>query len=183
MHELRLAADEGFVRLDGPAHLCERLGLHGAPDAVVHKPRRRLRDTERPPQFVGTDAVLGIGEQPDCWQPLVEPDGAILKDGPELHGELPPAFAAFPDAAGLEEAGVFRFARGTGHAVRPAQRGQESQRHVFVREVLDGFVERIGEMFGLWHGLNLLQDAWCVNCVIALVRQQPRHGARWFIAT
>ena len=168
VHELGCASDEGLVGLDRAFHLGEAPALHGAPDAVIHEPSSRLRDAERPPQFVRADAVLGIDERPDRREPLVQADGAILEDRSELHRELPSTVAALPDAAGLEEAGISRVTGRTGDAVRPTQRDEEGERHVFVCEVMDRFVERVGKMLGLGHDRKLLQGAWCVNCVIAL---------------
>src|SRR5207248_11488029 len=91
VHELGLAADEGFVRLDGAAHLRPGPSLHGEPDAVEHEPAGFLGDAECARQFVRADAVLAVGEHPERGQPLVQPDRAILEDRAELDRELPPA--------------------------------------------------------------------------------------------
>src|SRR6266566_201001 len=156
VHELGLAADEGFVRLDCAFHLRPGPGLHGEPNTMEHEPTGFLRDAERPRQLVGADTVLAVGEHPERGQPLVEPDGAILKDRAKLDRELPPTVTALPDAAGLEEARVSRFARGTGRALRPAQRGQKGQAGVGVREVADRLSQRVREALEFGHATNLL---------------------------
>jgi len=155
MHELGLAADECLIGLDVPPHLRPGASLHGKPDAMEHEPTGLLSDVERPRQFVGADAVLAVRQHPQRGEPLVEPNGAILKDRPELDRELPSAIAALPDAAGFEEAGIRRFAGGATDALRPTQRREEGQRDIGVREVADGLGQRIGQVFG-FHAPNVL---------------------------
>ena len=156
MHELRLAADEGLVGLDRALHLRPSASLHRQPDTMEHEPAGFLRDTKRPRQLVRADAVLAVGQHPERGEPLVEPDGAVLENRAELHRELSPTLTALPDAAGLEKAGVARFARRTGRPFRPAQRGQKGQAGVGVREVADRLSQRIGEVFGLGHAEKVL---------------------------
>src|SRR2546430_6367653 len=110
VHDLGLAADEGLIGLDRAFHLRPGPSPHREPDTVQHEPAGFLRDAKRPRQLVGADAVLAIGEHPQRGEPLVQPDGAILKDRAELHRELPPTVAALPDAAGLEGTRGGRFA-------------------------------------------------------------------------
>src|SRR5207245_4991843 len=132
-HELGFPADESLVRLDRAFHLRPSASLHRQPDTMEHEPAGLLGDAKRPRQFVGADTVLAVGQHPQRGQPFVQPNGAILEDRAELHRELPPTVAALPDAPGLEEAGVCAFARRTGHALWPAQRGPEGQASVGVR--------------------------------------------------
>jgi hypothetical protein len=76
---LRAPADEGFVRLNGAAHLLGRAGLHGEPDAVQHEPRGLLCDAERAGDLVAAHTVFAVGEHPQRAQPLVETDGLSSK--------------------------------------------------------------------------------------------------------
>jgi len=107
VHVPCLAADEGLVDLDLAVELLEGARLHGEPDAVEQEPCRLLSDPKRPAHLVGGNAVLGVGDQPHRGEPLVEPDGRVLEDAPDLDRELPLAALALPQSAGLE-VGVLR---------------------------------------------------------------------------
>src|SRR5207249_5718842 len=131
--------------------------LHREPDAVKHEPAGFLCDTERPRQLVGADAVLAVGEHPQRGQPLVEPDGAILEDRPELHRELPPTLAALPDAAGLEEAGDPPLARGTGRRLWAAECSEEGQAGVGGREVAGSLTQRAAAVVELGDASIVIQ--------------------------
>ena len=57
---------------------------------MIHKPCRLLRDAEVAGHLIGTDAVLAIGNHPDCSEPLVQAKRAILENSAYLRRELPP---------------------------------------------------------------------------------------------
>ncbi len=172
VHELGRATEEALIRFDVPAHLAEGATLHGEADTVKHEPRGFLCDPHAPRQFVGADAVLRVRQHPQRGKPLVETDGAVLEDRAEFHRELPPTIAALPNPPSLEKAGILRVARGAEHAMRPAQRDQEGERDIGVREVADCVVQGVGEVQGLRHGQKVAKGAWCVKYVSALVRRQ-----------
>src|SRR5437870_2930443 len=64
VHETCGPADVGLIDFDFAADLAEGRGLHREPDAMEHEPRGFLSDPERPCDFVGADAVLGVGDEP-----------------------------------------------------------------------------------------------------------------------
>ncbi len=154
VHEASSAADKSFVYLDFvtvAAHFDNRAVLHCKPDAVKHEPCGLLSDAKSAANLIGTDAVLAIGDHPNCDKPLVERNWRILKDSPHLAGEL---FAgvlrfAFPHAASRDEANVFASTSGALDAVRPAALNHEVEAVVRVSEVLDGFLECSGLVHGL----------------------------------
>ena len=141
VHEASGPADEGFIDFDFAFQFAERHRLHGEPDAVQHEPRGLLGHAEPACQFVGADAVLAIGEHPEGGEPLVEPNGRVLKDRPELDGELLLAALALPDAASREEGDFLGLAQRAGRAIGPAELRDEFERGVGVREVADRFDE------------------------------------------
>jgi len=88
VHEPRGTTDVGLVYLDFALKLPEPSALHGEPNAVQHEPAGFLRDTKRPRHFVGADPVLVVDDHPHGGQPLVQADGRILENGPNLDAEL-----------------------------------------------------------------------------------------------
>lgn len=154
VHEASSAADESFVYFHFAtvaAHFDNRAVLHCKPDAVKHEPRGFLSDTKSAANFVGTDAVLAVGNHPNCDKPLVERNRRILKDSPHFAGEL---FAgvlrlAFPHAPSRDEANVFTSASWALDAIWPAALNHEVEAVVSVSEVQDGVLE----CSGLFHGV------------------------------
>ena len=117
VHVASESTDEGLVNLDLAVHLVEAFRLHGEPDAVEHEPGGLLSDADRAVDFVGADAVLGVGDEPHGSEPLVERDGRVLKDGSDLGGELLLRVdgLALPNSASLEERNVDAAAGGTSY--------------------------------------------------------------------
>jgi hypothetical protein len=141
VHELGQSADVSLVGFDRPAHLLEAFGLHGKTDTPKHKPRGFLGDTQSPRQFVGADAVLGIGEKPDRGKPLVQTERGVFEDCPQLNRELLAADAALPDAPGFEEHRIGRFTMGAHSASGPAKELKKLKRGVLVGEVGNRFAQ------------------------------------------
>jgi hypothetical protein len=154
VHVSRCAADESFVYFNFapiPAEFQNRAVLHCKPDAVKHEPCGLLSDAESASNFIGTDAVLTVGNQPEGDKPLVERERRILKDGSYFAGEL---FAGvlcftFPHAPSRDETNVFASASGALDTVRPAALDYELEAVVSVSEIQDGLLES----FWLSHGV------------------------------
>jgi hypothetical protein len=141
VHVPGFATDERFVNLNLSRHLVERLGLHRQADTVEHEPCGFLSDTDGAMDFVGANAVLGIGNHPDSSQPLIQSNRAILKDGSHLDGELPLSVFLFalPKTASRDEPDINTAASGAGYSIRPAEFDHEVKADIRVREVLDSF--------------------------------------------
>lgn len=149
VHVPRSAADEGFVHFNAlpvAADFQERTGLHRKANAVEHEPSRLLGDAKSPRHFVRANPVLAVGDHPDRYQPLVQRKRRILKDSPDLDAELPVVVdaLALPLALILEKARIRPSTGGTLDPMRPAQLGDQPDAIVGIREVDDGFLERLG---------------------------------------
>ena len=114
MHVAGLAADVGFVDFDIAADFPAVLRLQREPQPVEHEPCGLLSDVQRAAEFVAADAVLAVGEQPECGQPLLKRQRRVLEHGSDLQGEL----GAGVIAVALPDSRV----RQVGHAVGPAAR-------------------------------------------------------------
>src|ERR1044072_5586480 len=79
MHVSGLAADIGLIGLDAALHFLHRAVLHRKTDAVKHEPRGLLRDSNRAVQFVGTDSVFGVSDEPESAQPFVQLNRRIFQ--------------------------------------------------------------------------------------------------------
>ena len=95
MHVLGLAAYEGFVNFYLARQLSEGSSLHRQSDTVEHEPCRLLGDFQGPRKLTTADAILGVRNAPDGHEPLVQSEGAVLEDSPNLHAELLPAVLCF----------------------------------------------------------------------------------------
>lgn len=137
MHILGESTDERVVNFGDAGHLLEGASLHRIANPVQHEPRRLLSDTERPSKFVGRDAVLAVGDEPNSRKPLVEPERGILEDSSDLERELLLAALALPNLAGGDERGVAMPATGADDlAIRPAEIQNEVERPIGIREVV-----------------------------------------------
>lgn len=125
VHVAGLAADVGFVCFDGgavAAHLPAVLTLERESDALEHEPGGFLRNAERTGNLVAANAVLGVCDDPDARQPLVQTERGILKEGARLEGELPFRMAclALPPVAALVEVDARVAALRAADAIGPA---------------------------------------------------------------
>jgi hypothetical protein len=102
-HVSRLATDEGFVRFNRTSHLIDSAVVLRVPDTMQHEPRRLLSYLKCARDLVRTYSVLAVRQQPHCGEPLIESDGAILEDCPDVNRELLPAFQARPHQPRLEK--------------------------------------------------------------------------------
>ena len=86
----QVAANEGFVNLDGTATDAERgesATAHSFPDPVAHEPRSFEGDAQGAVQLVRADPLLARTNQEDGLKPNVQLDVARLEDGADLDGE------------------------------------------------------------------------------------------------
>src|SRR5262249_223325 len=94
VHIAGLTADESFIYFHAPAKFShDSAVLHRQPNTVHHEPSGFLSNPDGAVNLVRADTVLAVGDHPKSHKPLVEADGRILKDGPDLNGKLLRAFA------------------------------------------------------------------------------------------
>jgi len=180
VHETGRATDEGFVYFDFftiAAKLDGRAGLHRKTNPVEHEPCGLLGDAKSAANFVGTYAVLAVGNHPNSDKPFIERQCRILKDSPYLSRELPFGVEALalPLPLILEEYGILA-ATGRAHhdAVGPAQPDHKVKAVIGVREVDDCLLEGSG----LFHVSHLNQLSHTV-----LICQVYYHPCKYCIQT
>ena len=139
VHEASLTTDEGFVRFNGPGHFVNRSGVHRVADSVEHEPCRRLRDAEISSDFVGTDSVLAVTDEPHRGKPFVQLNGAILENRTDFNRELLATGKARPHQARLEKRQLLTGAFRALWAVRPLRLSNSFKADQRVRKVLDCF--------------------------------------------
>src|SRR5579863_617609 len=145
VHVAGLAADESFIDLDLAAQLRRRAVLHGAANPMEHKPRRLLRNLQVAGDFIRANSVLAVRNQPHSHKPFVQANRRVLKDSPDLDGELPTRMIrpALPHAAG-SEADIFAPASRADYTARPSADNQVVKAVVGVREVDDCLLKGSG---------------------------------------
>ena len=149
VHVSRFTADEGLIDFDFAAKRATRVVvLHGQPNAMEHEPRGFLRDADGAGDFMATDAVPAVGDEPDGWEPLVQTKRGVLEDGPGLQRELSLRVAglALPPWLRLVEVDLVASADGAGNPLGPASGHHVLQAVLPVGEVADSLGER------LWKG-------------------------------
>jgi len=155
VHESGRAADEGFVYFHfatGAAEFHKVFVVQSKANAVHHEPSRFLGDSESASNFIGTDSVLGIHDEPNGNHPLVHADSGILKDGPDLDSELLLAVLAEPNAPRGNERVLSRIAAwASDFAIWPAQLYRIVERALRVREESDCFLQRLGKLECVCH--------------------------------
>jgi hypothetical protein len=94
------AAVKGFIRLNDPAVATHQAAtrVEGLTDAMSHKPRGLVGNSERAVELVTAHAFLGRAEEIDRLQPDVERDLAALKHGAHGYRKLLAAVLALPQA-------------------------------------------------------------------------------------
>lgn len=149
VHVPRLAADVGFVNFHFAGELAALVVLHRQPDALKHEPSGLLSDSKSAMDLVRTDSVFAVGNHPHGGKPLVQTNGGILENSPNLDRELSlrmPSLALPETAGGDEGHFVGTASRADRSAVFPASYRQILQAIVSVREVKNRFLE--GGWFG-----------------------------------
>ena len=146
MHVPRFPADEGFVNFDFAVEFASKeLVLHCQSDSMQHEPCRLLSDLEVASNFITADAVLAVREHPCCGKPLVQANRGILKDSPNLDGELALGVMAstLPSAPRGIEANLLRSATGTRNALRPSPYRKVVDAVVRIRKVDNCFLKAL----------------------------------------
>jgi hypothetical protein len=141
VHEPSLAAKEGFVHFGLAVDHPGGFFLHGRSNPVEHEPRGFLSDADSSVDFVGADAIPIVGNHPDRGQPLIETDGAVLKDRPDFDRELLAGMLvlAFPNPPRGDEADFVAAAGGAGNPIGPPKLNHEIKANLGIGEVADGF--------------------------------------------
>jgi hypothetical protein len=163
VHEASRTADESFVYFDFATDFPEGFVLQGEPDAMEHEPSRLLGDLESAAHFIGTDSILAVGEHPSRCEPLVEPDGRILKNGADLDGELALGVmsGALPDTPRSAERDLLGAASRAGDTLGPAPRNKVIEAVIWIREVKNRFLQALGFAHGLGlHESNSTLKPW-----------------------
>ena len=92
-----LAANKRLVGFNlARKHRIAAVHLNCEAKPMQHETRRLLRHAERAAEFVRRNAVAVAREHPHGRKPLVEANRGVLKDRPDLDGELPTTMAAAP---------------------------------------------------------------------------------------
>jgi hypothetical protein len=90
VHVPGLATNECFVHFNLTVQVAARkLVLHGKADSMTHEPSCLLSHTDSAVKLPGAIAVLTVGNHPGSREPFVQSDRRVLKDRPNLDGELP----------------------------------------------------------------------------------------------
>ena len=146
---------------------------------MSHEPGGLLRDAEITGDLVGADAVLAVHDQPQGGEPLLQGDGAVLEDGPDLGRELLLAGPALPEPPGRQEGSLRRLAARAGHgAIGPAQLDHERQAGVGIGEELDGVQEGGGDSVVSVHGGSVAGEGGCVKYLAAGRRDGRDHAVK-----
>jgi len=162
VHVASGSPDESLIGLNfalASPKLAVCLILHSKSNTVKHEPCRLLGDLQIAGDFVTTDSILAVSDQPRCGEPLVERDRGIFHDGPDLDGELPlrvMAAALPPTPIGV----VLHFVRAAGRAyyfaIWPAAKRKVVNAVVRIREVNDCLLKAFGFHWLNSNGMNVL---------------------------
>lgn len=173
MHVPSLAANEGLVNFNLSAKFGEGSGLHGLADSMKQIPRALLSDYNTTVNFIRTNAVLRVDDQPDGSQPLVQTDRAIFHDGSDLDAEVLLALQADPCAASLNKRMSVRLATRANDSVRPADSNHAAQRSFCIGEVFDSLNKCFWE--GVVHGGSIVRK----KRDMSQVYYRPFNGLEW----
>lgn len=169
MFVLRLAADVGFIDFDRSAitsaHLRKRTALHRFANAMEHEPCGLLSHSNSAMKFIARDAVLATANHPDSGHPLIEADRRILKNRPNLDGELLLAAVAEPEFPRFHKrVGIRAATRACNLVVRPAEKLRILKSAFRVSEVNYCLLKSYG-FFHLSHLRSKNRVAQIVLCV------------------
>jgi hypothetical protein len=121
VHVPSVATDVGFVHFHFPHELAINGSfLQGQPNAVHHEPGSFLSDAKATGDLVGTHAILGADNHPQCAKPFIERDRTILKNSAELRSVLLSAIFALPHGARFQKSMSLRLASWTHWTMWPA---------------------------------------------------------------
>ncbi len=147
VHIPSLPADEGFIHFHfAPKFAAVEFVLHSKPNPMEHEPRGFLGNADSAVDLPGGNAILSVGEKPNHWEPLVQAQGGILENGPNLDGELPlgMAGATLPALLISEKSNMAAPAGGAGDAIGPALRNEVANAAGWTSEIPYGFLKGSG---------------------------------------
>lgn len=150
VHVPGATADESFVDFNLPFELAEAASFHGEPNAVQHEPRGRLANAQSARKLQAADAVLGVSDAPDCDEPLLERQRAILENRSDLDAELLAAILrlALQQRAGTDNADLLVPACGASDfAIRPFDGEHGFEADFGVGKVSDGLQQGFRGVF------------------------------------
>jgi len=158
VHETSRGTNIGFIGLNffsAPTDFPVTDALHRKTYSVEHEPCGLLGDAESACDFVRANPILAVRNHPDSSEPLVERKRGILKDSPDLDGELPLGMFGFalPHATSRNESHVFASASRALDTIGPAALNEEVEAIVGISEVNDGLLE------SFWFGWHRVLDA------------------------
>jgi hypothetical protein len=159
------------------AKLAKTSRLHSQTDAVHHEPSGFLGDSKRARNLVTTNPIAAVTNHPDRSYPLVQRDGRVLENSPDLRGELALEVnaLALPLPLILEEHNIVSATSGTGdNAVGPAQTNHVSERVVGIVEVPDGFLESAS----VFHSKDRIAQASLIRQVYYCLVPSTESGIR-----
>jgi len=181
MHEAGGTANESLIHFDfapASAEFQNRAVLHRKTDAMKHEPRGLLSYTESAGNFVGTDSVLAVRDQPHSDQPLTEGQGRILKDGADFDGELALRMFVFtfPHTASRDEANIIPATSGAFDAIGPTPFDHEREAVVRIGEMHDGLLECSWLFHGVPHKTNRSRNALLSQVYYCPYKGSPSSG-------
>ncbi len=139
MHIPRFAANVRFIYFDFAGQLAAFTSvLHRKPDAMEHKPRRLLGNSQIAVNLPRANPVSAVGNQPKNRKPFIQADRGVFHDRADLDGELPlrVTVAALPALLILQVAYTVTAAPGTlDDSIGPTLRGKVMNAIVFVAKV------------------------------------------------
>src|SRR5260370_28360837 len=115
-----------------------------------HKPSGFLSNPQITRHFVAADSILAVSQHPSCGEPLIQSDCGILKDSPNLDGELALCVMApaLPETTLRKKLNTIRATRRARNAFGPASDCQIVNVVIGIREIDDCFLK------ALWFGLH-----------------------------
>jgi hypothetical protein len=148
VHIACLAADEGLIHFDLTTQgASSEIVLHGKTNTVKHEPCGLLGNANRASQFMRTDPVTRVCNQPNCGKPLIQANRGVFKKSPGLKRKLLPALRALPDFAGLQKHRGLRSTVNTCRTFRPSGVRRFEKRDIQIAVGLDRFQESFRSAF------------------------------------
>jgi len=122
-------------------------------------------DSYHPAEFMAGDAVLAIGNRPECGHPFIKGDRGIFHHRANLDGELLVAGIAVPDTARLDERVLGLIAPISDNvAAKPAQLNRIIKAALRIGEINYGLLRVLG---GILSSLKSTPKCLCAKPFIA----------------
>lgn len=129
--------------------------MHGKPDSMEHEPCGFLGHAKGAGNFIGTDSVLAVGNQPHGREPDLKGDRRILENCSHAQGKLGALMLALalPHAGLLQIGNIIGIAlRAANHAIQASSFDHKPAAIVVIAEELCRSRQRFGSMIGVDHG-------------------------------